>query len=160
MARDLHSTFRSTRELQSVLRSCTVGSQGPSRLRRLARHFTHPLALLLWAAALLAFVGGMTPLEVAIVLNAEFGFFQKPQAERATEALRLSLMVRGADELRRCIGEMEGLGKPILADPDTLVNTDQTNRLSWSGGGRFLPIQSMCKDGSGQTLVAKPPRQG
>ena len=40
--------------------------QGPSRLRELGRQFTYPLALLLWAAALLAYVGGTTPLAVAI----------------------------------------------------------------------------------------------
>ena len=32
--------------------------KGTSRLREFARQFTHPLALLLWAAAILAFVDG------------------------------------------------------------------------------------------------------
>jgi calcium-translocating P-type ATPase len=66
--------------------------RGPSRWRELARQFTHPLALLLWLAAVLALVGGIAPLAVAIVavivLNAVFAFFQELQAERATEALR------------------------------------------------------------------------
>ena len=56
------------------------------------RQFTHPLALLLWAAALLAVVGGIVPLAIAIVvvivLNAIFAFVQELQAERATEALK------------------------------------------------------------------------
>jgi calcium-translocating P-type ATPase len=60
--------------------------------RQLARQLTHPLALLLWLAAGLAFVAGMPPLGIAIlaviVLNAVFAFVQERQAERAVEALR------------------------------------------------------------------------
>jgi len=65
--------------------------------KQLARQVTHPLALLLWAAAVLAFVAGMLPLGVAIVvvvvLNAGFAFMQESQAERAVEALRRYLPV-------------------------------------------------------------------
>ena len=73
---------------------------GPNELRRrggrrwpreLARQFTHPLALLLWLAAGLAWRRG-TPVALAIVvvivLNAVFAFVQEMQAERAVEALR------------------------------------------------------------------------
>ncbi len=60
--------------------------------RQLARQVTHPLALLLWVAAALAFVAGLPPLGVAIVvvivLNAVFAFTQERQAEHAVEALR------------------------------------------------------------------------
>jgi len=60
--------------------------------RQLARQVTHPLALLLWVAAALAFAAGMPPLAVAIiaviVLNAVFAFSQERQAEHAVEALR------------------------------------------------------------------------
>jgi len=76
-------------------------SQGPNRLERrrgrrwpkqLARQFTHPLALLLWGAAALAAIAGITPVAVAvvivIVLNAVFAFAQEMQAERAVEALQ------------------------------------------------------------------------
>ena len=59
--------------------------------RELARQFTHPLALLLWAAALLAALVGITAVAVAIVvvivINAIFAFIQEAQAERAVEAL-------------------------------------------------------------------------
>ena len=62
-----------------------------SRVRDLARQFTHPLALLLWAAAGLAWVAGIVPVGIAIVvlifLNAIFAFVQELQAERAVEAL-------------------------------------------------------------------------
>ena len=60
--------------------------------RQLAVQLTHPLALLLWVAAGLAFVAGTPPLAIAIlaviVLNAGFAFVQERQAERAVEALR------------------------------------------------------------------------
>lgn len=63
-----------------------------SRWRDLARQFTHPLALLLWLAAGLAWAGGIPVLAVAVVaviaLNAFFAFFQELEAEKATEALR------------------------------------------------------------------------
>jgi calcium-translocating P-type ATPase len=65
---------------------------------QVARQVSHPLALLLWAASVLAFVAGMVPLGIAIVvvvvLNAGFAFMQETQAERAVEALRRYLPVQ------------------------------------------------------------------
>ncbi|HWO61981.1 MAG TPA: cation-transporting P-type ATPase, partial [Umezawaea sp.] len=59
--------------------------------KQLLRQVTHPLALLLWLAAALAFVSGTAVLGVAIlaviVLNAGLAFAQEQQAERAVEAL-------------------------------------------------------------------------
>lgn len=59
--------------------------------RELARQLTHPLALLLWLAAVLsAAVGNLTvagAVLLVIVLNAGFAFVQELQAERAVEAL-------------------------------------------------------------------------
>jgi magnesium-transporting ATPase (P-type) len=59
--------------------------------RELARQFTQPLALLLAAAAVLAWASGTPRLGLAIVavifLNAGFAFAQEMQAERAVEAL-------------------------------------------------------------------------
>src|SRR5512144_1993886 len=73
---------------------------GPNEIRRreqrshardLSRQFTHPLALLLWAAAALAWIAGIVPVAIAIVVvifvNAIFAFVQELQAERAVEAL-------------------------------------------------------------------------
>jgi magnesium-transporting ATPase (P-type) len=54
----------------------------------LARQFTHPLALLLWAAAILAFEVSIVAVAVVIVLNAIFAFGQEMKAERAVEALQ------------------------------------------------------------------------
>ena len=80
---------------------------GPNELVRLggrrwpgelARQFTHPLALLLAAAAVLAWASGTPRLTVAIVavilLNASFSFVQELQAERAVEALAAFLPER------------------------------------------------------------------
>jgi calcium-translocating P-type ATPase len=65
---------------------------GPPWWRAAAAQFTHPLALLLWAAAGLSLLTGVVALAVAIVvvivLNAAFAFAQERQAQHATEALR------------------------------------------------------------------------
>jgi calcium-translocating P-type ATPase len=98
LVRDLRTSLQglSGREAERRLLS-----YGPNRLQRrrgrrwprqLARQFTHPLALLLWGAAALAAIAGITPVAVAvvivIVLNAAFAFAQEMQAERAVEALQ------------------------------------------------------------------------
>jgi calcium-translocating P-type ATPase len=71
---------------------------GRSWPRDLLRQLTHPLALLLWVAAVLAVAGGLPALAVAIVaviaLNALFAFAQERQAERAVEALKQYLPLR------------------------------------------------------------------
>ena len=68
--------------------------------RELLKQLIHPLALLLWAAAALAFVGVSAILGTAIVLvvllNALFAFMQARQAERAVEALQRYLPVQAA----------------------------------------------------------------
>jgi calcium-translocating P-type ATPase len=64
----------------------------------LAQQFTHPLALLLAAAAALAWASGTPRLAIAIaaviLLNASFSFAQELQAERAVEALAAFLPER------------------------------------------------------------------
>jgi calcium-translocating P-type ATPase len=59
--------------------------------REVVTQLTHPLALLLWAASLLAWFAGTPVLSAAIVavilLNAAFALLQERQAERAVEAL-------------------------------------------------------------------------
>ena len=66
--------------------------------RDLARQFTHPLALLLMAAAALAMAGGIAVLAAAIaaviLLNALLAFAQERQAEAAVEALQSYLAPR------------------------------------------------------------------
>ena len=99
LLRDLRS---SRRGLSSVEVERRRSQYGPNELRRrggrrwpreLARQFTHPLALLLWIAAVLLILVGSKVVAVAvlsiIVLNAAFAFVQEVQAERAVEALAL-----------------------------------------------------------------------
>ncbi len=66
----------------------------------LAAQFTHPLALLLAAAAVLAAISGSPVLGAAIVgvivLNAVFAFFQELHAEHAVEALAAYLPSRAS----------------------------------------------------------------
>ncbi len=84
-----------TEEAQARLRA-----QGENRLpkpesqslpRQFLAQMVHFFALMLWGAALLAFVGGMPQLGwaivIVIVLNGVFSFVQEYRAERATAAL-------------------------------------------------------------------------
>ena len=97
LLRDLRSRPEGLTEREAARR---LEVSGPNELVRrggrtwpgqLGRQLVHPLALLLWAAAVLAWVGGTPPLAVAIVgvvlLNALFAFVQERHAERAVEAL-------------------------------------------------------------------------
>ena len=98
LLRDLRTSVSglSTREAQRRLVAYGANElqrRGGHRLwLELGRQFTHPLALLLWAAAGLAWLAGIGAVAVAIVvviiLNAVFAFFQEVQAERAVEALQ------------------------------------------------------------------------
>ncbi|MCX5381435.1 cation-transporting P-type ATPase [Streptomyces sp. NBC_00091] len=69
-----------------------------SVLRELLRQLVHPLALLLWAAAALAFIAAIEVLGWAIVavilVNAGFALVQERQAERAVETLASYLPAR------------------------------------------------------------------
>lgn len=97
LLRDLRTSARGLTQREADRRLIQFG---PNRLERrggrrwpreLARQFTHPLALLLWAAAGLAWIAGIVAVAVAIVIvivvNAAFAFIQEIQAERAVEAL-------------------------------------------------------------------------
>lgn len=65
--------------------------KGPGGARRLLEQTTHFFALMLWTAAILAFVGGMPQLGAAIVVvvavNGAFSFAQEERATRAAAAL-------------------------------------------------------------------------
>ena len=65
-----------------------VGRRWPGEL---ARQFTHPLALLLWIAAVLLTAVGSDVVAAAVILiiflNAAVAFVQEVHAERAVEAL-------------------------------------------------------------------------
>jgi magnesium-transporting ATPase (P-type) len=85
-------------ELERVGPNVLSETERPRWLLRFARNFTHLFALLLWAGAALAVLGGQPPLAIAIVavivVNAVFSFAQEFRAERAVEALRRILPQR------------------------------------------------------------------
>ena len=103
------------------------GRQWP---RELARQCVHPLALLLWLAAALAWAAGIVPIAVAIVvvivINAGFAFAQELQAERAVEALARFLPA-SAKVLRD--GEEQEIEATRLVPGDVLV-IEEGDRIS------------------------------
>ena len=72
---------------------------GPGTARRLLAQMTHLFALLLWAAAAFALLGGMPQLAIAIVIvvivNGLFSFAQEERAERATKSAQPAPTGRG-----------------------------------------------------------------
>lgn len=98
--------------------------------RDLLRQLVHPLALLLWVAALLAQVSGASALAVAIVvvilLNALFAFAQERHAEQAVEALAAYLPVTV-----RVV--RDGIPKPVEARelvPGDVIVIEEGERIS------------------------------
>ncbi|MEK6439074.1 cation-translocating P-type ATPase [Pseudonocardia sp. T1-2H] len=136
LLRDLRSSRSGLTEREAQRR---LVSSGPNELRRrggrrwpreLARQFTHPLALLLWAAAGMAWAVGITPVAIAvvvvIVINALFAFVQERHAERAVEALAAFLPMRAKVVRDGRIREIEAVG---LVPGDVLV-IEEGNRIS------------------------------
>ena len=98
--------------------------------RQLAQQLVHPLALLLWVAAVLALVSGSSALAIAIVavvlLNALFAFVQERQAEQAIEALQRYLPQQ-ANVLRE--GRREQVDARTLVPGDVLL-IEEGDRIS------------------------------
>ena len=124
------SSREATRRLTQHGRNEIARHEGTSRRRELARQFSHPLALLLWAAAALAVANSNLTLAVAIVavivINALLAFFQEVQAERATEALREFLPSHA--RVRRD-GEIAEVDVTLLV-PGDVVLLGEGDRLS------------------------------
>lgn len=136
LLRDLRSsrTGLSTREAQRRL-----GVSGFNELvrrrregwwRALGRQLVHPLALLLWIAAVLAAESGSAPLGAAILvviaLNAAFAFVQERHADQAVEALAAYLPQR-ARVLRDDI-ETEIDARELV--PGDVIVVSEGNRVS------------------------------
>ncbi|WP_249021558.1 cation-transporting P-type ATPase [Conexibacter sp. S30A1] len=100
------------------------------RIRELVRQLVHPLALLLWVAAVLAAASGSQTLAIAIVavilLNAALAYAQELQAERATEALRELLPARA--RVRRDGAELDVAAIELV--PGDVVLLSEGDRLS------------------------------
>ncbi len=103
---------------------------GPRWPRELGRQFTHPLALLLWAAAALSLWAGTVAVAVAIVaiivLNAIFAFVQEVEAGRAVDALRQYLPEQASVQRD---GRSQSIAARGLVPGDVLV-LEEGNRIS------------------------------
>ncbi|MFC5130333.1 cation-translocating P-type ATPase [Paeniglutamicibacter kerguelensis] len=125
LMRDLRGRREGLSERESARRLVVFGLNELSRRgkrnwpRELGRQVVHPLALLLWVAAMLAFATGTAVLAVAIVavvvMNALFAFFQERHAEHAVEAMSTYLPVQA-----RVLRE----GAEVLVDATRLVPGD------------------------------------
>lgn len=145
--------------------------QGRRWPRELLRQFTHPLALLLTAAAVLAAVSGTRKLAVAIaivvVLNALFAFVQEMQAERAVEALAAYVperarVLRGgspADIEARALVPGDVLvveeGDRICADGRLVAGSIQVDLSMLNGESRPATRSADMLDTSGPLLQAR-----
>ncbi len=96
--RALDSSLDGLNENEAELR---LKSNGPNEIREvrgrpliygLIANFTHLMALLLWAASVMAYIGDMPQLSVAIVaviiINAGFSFWQEYRAERTVTEMK------------------------------------------------------------------------
>ena len=131
LIRDLRSGREGLTRREAARRLVAYGTNELQRtaghrwLAELGRQFTHPLAVLLWVAAALAWLAGTPPLSVAIVfvvvLNAAFAFWQEQQAERAVEALQEFLPTQAG--VRRD-GRVTHVDARDLVPGDVLVLTE------------------------------------
>ena len=118
------------RRLQQVGPNEIRRETGPRWWHRVLDQLVHPLALLLWAAAVLSLATGVPTLAAAIVvvilLNAAFAFVQESQAEHATEALRGLLPPRA--RVRRAGALVEIDARELV--PGDLLLLAEGDRLS------------------------------
>ncbi|HET7554740.1 MAG TPA: cation-transporting P-type ATPase [Gaiellaceae bacterium] len=144
---------------------------GRSWPRQLAAQFTHPLALLLWVAAALAFVAGLPSIGIAvlvvILLNALFAFAQERHAEQAVEALQRYLPQQAAvrrDGKRRLIDVRELVpgdvmlveeGERISADARLLDGTLEVDLSMLTGESQPVVRQARLDGSSGVLTEAR-----
>ncbi|WP_236794257.1 cation-transporting P-type ATPase [Amycolatopsis sp. GM8] len=153
LLRDLRSARSGLTDREARRRLLTAGRNELRRRggwtwpRQLARQFTHPLALLLWAAAGLAWAVGIEPVAVAVIvvilINAVFAFVQERHAERAVEALAAFLPPR-AKVLRD--GQVRVIDAVELVPGDVLV-IEEGDRISADarliGGGVEVDLSTL-----------------
>ena len=120
-------------------------------------NFYNILALLLWAASILAFIAGVPQLGFAIiaviVINALFSFWQEYEAEKATEALK-KILPSKAKVIR------EGKEREILASalvPGDLIVLDEGDNIS--ADSRLVESFQLKVDNSTLTGESRPVRK-
>ena len=120
-------------------------------------NFTHLMAILLWVGGIVAIVGKMPQLAIAIwmvnVINGAFSFWQEFRAEKATEALRKMLphfvrVLRDGDEKRIAAEELVPGDVMLLAEGDRI-----------SADGRLVEEAELRTDQSTLTGEAHPVRK-
>jgi magnesium-transporting ATPase (P-type) len=103
--------------------------RGTPLILKFLSNFYHFFALLLWAAAILAFIGGLPELGYAIILviivNGVFSFYQEYKAEKATEALKrllpaMQTVVRDGEDQRVIASELVPGDVILLAEGDAI----------------------------------------
>ncbi len=91
--------------------------------------FTHLMALLLWAAGIIAFVAGMSELGIAVwlvnIINGVFSFWQEYRASKAAEALRRMLpqyvtVIRDGQESRTLVENLVPGDVFVLEEGDSI----------------------------------------
>lgn len=127
--------------LSSVVAAERLRSDGRNELppaqkvpawRQIVAQLTHFFAILLWVAGLLAIVGGMPELGVAIfvviVMNGLFAFLEEHRAERASQRLQRLLPRRAAVRRDGCWIEIDAselvVGDRVRLDAGNLISAD------------------------------------
>ena len=129
----------------------------PSPIRRLAGQLTHFFALMLWAAAALAVLGGLPALGIAIavvvVVNGLFAFAQEYRADRAGERLQALLPLR-ATVLRDGVRAEVDAADLVVGDVVLLAAGDRV-----SADLRLDAVRGLAVDESmltGESVAARP----
>ena len=139
--------------------------------RELLAQFTQPLAILLAAAAVLAWVGGTPALSIVvvavIVLNAAFAFVQEMQAEHAVEALAafLPATARVVRDGARCEipardlvpGDVQVIteGDRVCADARIIEGTVELDLSAMTGESQPASRSAGATEVSGSLLQAR-----
>lgn len=120
-------------------------------------NFYHVLALLLWAASILAFISGNPQLGFAIIaviiINAIFSFWQEYEAEKATEALKKILPTHA--KVIRNGKETEILAERLV--PGDILVLEEGDSIS--ADARLVESYQMKVDNSTLTGESRPVRK-
>lgn len=139
---------------------------GPNQIEEIKRkslilkfleNFYNILALLLWAASVLAFIAGIPQLGFAIIgviiINALFSFWQEFEAEKATEALK-KILPQKAKVIRK--GEELEILRAELVPGDIIVLEEGDNI---SADSRLVEAFQLKVDNSTLTGESRPVRK-
>lgn len=177
LLRDLRTTEHGLSSREAARRLVQYGPNvlqrrgGVQWPRELARQLAHPLALLLWVAALLSFAVGSQTVGIAVVLviilNAAFAFVQELQAERAVEALaqympqRVTVLRDGAPGVIETVGLVPGdvvlleEGERVAADMRLLSGAVEVDLSALTGESVPAARSAELHDGTVPRLAAR-----